>query len=537
MLLPIVVPTGRTPGDDHLVRTVPGTSRGPYGRLMSLPPVSSRPTRLRRAGRWLGRQDLRLLRLAGSRPAPAVDAVLRSTSLAANKSRLWMATAALLGFAGGSRGRRAARRGMLAIALTSSIVNGPLKFLWRRERPEFLESRPSLVTMPKSFSFPSGHSASAFAFATGVTAEWPAAGLPVTAAAAAVTYSRVHNGVHYPSDVIVGGGLGVAAGLVAGRLLGDRVGIKLPPPESARIPRRAVLLTGSGAGPADRLDGARAALTAAGIELLAEIAVDKAAQLREYLDRADADRPLIIAGGGDATIGAAVDEIGDSRAILAILPLGRANEVARSLNIPADPVQAAGAIADGVVRVIDLGRLLVPDQRPRHFVHAATAGCTVRFARLATNSSVRRRFGRFGYAVATAWATREHEPFECELRYDATSEQVRLAQLSIINAPVFGGALDLRVPGARVDDRSLVVIAVEPGHPIRLVLGALVAGIGPRRSAAGVRAVRTNNLHVHVDRPLDVVLDGEITASLPADFEVAAHALRVVTPRLRHDRV
>jgi undecaprenyl-diphosphatase len=66
--------------------------------------------------------------------------------------------------------------------------------------------------MPRSTSFPSGHAASAFAFATGVAADLPAAGIPLSAAAAVVAYSRVHTGVHYPADVIAGS---VAGGSIA----------------------------------------------------------------------------------------------------------------------------------------------------------------------------------------------------------------------------------------------------------------------------------------------------------------------------------
>jgi diacylglycerol kinase family enzyme len=94
----------------------------------------------------------------------------------------------------------------------------------------------------------------------------------------------------------------------------------------------------------------------------------------------------------------------------------------------------------------------------------------------------------------------------------------------------------MRVPGARLDNRSLVVIAVEEGSPVRLVLGALITILGRRREGFGVRALRTKELRVHVDRPLDVALDGEVVARLPADFEVAADALHVVTPRLKNDR-
>ncbi len=175
-------------------------------------------------------------------------------------------------------------------------------------------------------------------------------------------------------------------------------------------------------------------------------------------------------------------------------------------------------------------------ERPRHFVHAATVGFNVHFAELATASTLRRRFGRLTYAVAGVRALRLHRPFTCTLHHDGHSEEVELVQLSIINAPVFGGALDLRVPGARLDDRSLVVIAVEQGSPVRLLVGALLTLVGRRQEGFGVRALRTKELRVHVDRPLDVALDGEIVARLPADFDVAADALRVVTPPLENDR-
>ena len=66
--------------------------------------------------------------------------------------------------------------------------------------------------MPRSRSFPSGHSAAAFAFATGVGDVLPGAAIPLRALATAVAYSRVHTGAHYPADVIAGALSGVALG-------------------------------------------------------------------------------------------------------------------------------------------------------------------------------------------------------------------------------------------------------------------------------------------------------------------------------------
>jgi undecaprenyl-diphosphatase len=69
--------------------------------------------------------------------------------------------------------------------------------------------------MPRSTSWPSGHSASAFAFASGVSAAWPQAGIPLSVVASLVAYSRVHAGVHYPSDTIAGTASGMALAPVA----------------------------------------------------------------------------------------------------------------------------------------------------------------------------------------------------------------------------------------------------------------------------------------------------------------------------------
>jgi len=490
---------------------------------------------VRRTTRRFGAADSWLLRRAvGARTTPA-DTIMHAASSAANKSRLWFGLAAVLALLGGSRGRRAATRGVVSIALTSSIVNGPLKLIMRRKRP--LHGTPTLVTMPGSFSFPSGHSASAVAFATSVAQEWPAVGVPLIGVATTVAYSRVHTGVHYPSDVIVGAGLGVAAAGVAGVLLRDDHRIQLPAPEDVAIPRRAILLASRNSGSADELEPVKQALRSNGFELIDEIPVQDKAKLADVVAMPADSRPLVIAAGGDGTVGAAADELAGTGAILAIVPLGTSNDVARSLGIDPDPIAAATQLRGGVVRAVDTGQLGVPGQRSRNFVHAATVGLNVRFAELATQSALRRRFGRLTYAVAGVRAMRRHEPFNCDLHFDGRTERLRLVQLSVINAPVFGGALDLRVPTARMDDRSLVVIAVEEGSPVRLLFGAAMALVTRGRSGFGVTAVRTKELRVHVDRDLDVALDGEISARLPADFTVAADALRVVTPPAKGDLV
>jgi membrane-associated phospholipid phosphatase len=164
------------------------------------------------------RLDIAAYAAIAATPTPTMDAALRRLSRAADHSRLWLACAAVLATFGGERGRAAAVNGLASIGLASSVVNLVLKPLGDRRRPDrniYAVPLARQVTMPRSTSWPSGHSASAFAFATGVGAAWPGVGVPLSVLASLVAYSRVHTGVHYPSDTIAGTASGVALAPVA----------------------------------------------------------------------------------------------------------------------------------------------------------------------------------------------------------------------------------------------------------------------------------------------------------------------------------
>jgi membrane-associated phospholipid phosphatase len=175
----------------------------------------AQPSQAEKLLRRLGRLDYAAYRAVAEMSTPLLDGPLRLVSDFANFSKPWLLGAAGLALFGGARGRRAALTGMAAIGVTSFVVNQPMKLAGERRRPNRTqlgvpESR--WVKMPSSTSFPSGHSGSAAAFAVAVGDVLPELRLPLRAAAAAVAFSRVYTGVHYPSDIVAGAGVGALFG-------------------------------------------------------------------------------------------------------------------------------------------------------------------------------------------------------------------------------------------------------------------------------------------------------------------------------------
>jgi membrane-associated phospholipid phosphatase len=168
-----------------------------------------------RIPRRVGQLDRTAYRAVARMSTPLLDTPLRRVSDFASFSKPWFLVAAALALFGGASGRRAAVTGLAAIGLTSFVVNQPMKLVGVRRRPNRMQlSVPESrwVPMPSSTSFPSGHSASAAAFAVSVGDVLPRLRLPLRGAATIVAFSRVYTGVHYPGDIVVGAAVGALLG-------------------------------------------------------------------------------------------------------------------------------------------------------------------------------------------------------------------------------------------------------------------------------------------------------------------------------------
>lgn len=321
--------------------------------------------------------DIRLFRRISQVLHPFGDPLLPRLSRAANHSRLWGAIAVTLALVGGRYGRRAGLRGMVAVALSSFITNLPAKLLFRRPRPHHeVPLARRLARLPTSTSFPSGHAASAFAFATGVTLEKPALAPVIFPLAGAVAYSRIYTGVHYPSDVLVGAAIGSGLALATRRLWPP-----VPDEPAQTDPVRtsvADLIDADGRGLVvvvnptagmplgDVAQTLRAKLPAAEVVEVAE-----GEDLRDALTHAGDTGGVIGIAGGDGSVNAAAAVALERDMPLLVVPAGTLNHFARDLGMEtvADAVRAA---TTGVAVQVDVSSIA-----GEVFVNTASIGAYV----------------------------------------------------------------------------------------------------------------------------------------------------------------
>lgn len=299
--------------------------------------------------------------------------------------------------------------------------------------------------------------------------------------------------------------------------------------ESRRFRRAALIVnTGSRRG-AHAYAQARDRLAALGVPLADEFPIGDAARLPETVHAAVADGcDLVVLGGGDGTVSAAVDHLAGTGVVLGVLPLGTANDFARTLEVPSDLDQACSTIATGKVVDVDLG--LVEDN---YFVNVASVGLSVAVTE-ALSPRLKARLGPLAYPVATMRAYRGHQPFVATLEFpDGDHERLELddlVQVAIGNGRHYGGG-NVVAPHAGIDDHALDVYAIRRGRLRDHVSIARLFRDGSFVEHHNVVHLTTRRLRLHADPDQRVNVDGEVVASTPQEFAVSRNALEVLVPR------
>ncbi len=326
--------------------------------------------------------------------AEPVDVALRLLTRSADHGRLWMGIA-VAGALAGAATRRAGMRGLGSLAMASFVSNSLVKPLVGRRRPDLERTRLArrIGERPWTSSFPSGHSASAAAFATGAAFELPAAGLTLAPIAAAVAYSRVHVGVHYKSDVLVGAGVGVASAFLVKKLwtVREHTPARSLPAELPSLP--------DGAGLTVVVNRASGSAKDAGVEI-AEL-LPKAVVF-EWDPEDGPEKLNTIIGpevkalgvaGGDGTCASVAGVALDNDLPLAVFAAGTFNHFAKALGL-AQYSDTADSVRTGTGGAVDVARI---DGVP--FLNTASIGLYPDFV-----AERDRLSGRWGKMVATVIA-------------------------------------------------------------------------------------------------------------------------------------
>lgn len=234
------------------------------------------------------------------------------------------------------------------------------------------------------------------------------------------------------------------------------------------------------------------------------------------------DVDLVIIGGGDGTLNAAIAGIVHTQLPLGILPLGTANDLARTLEIPPRLEEACQIIAKGKHCMIDLGKV-----NEQYFFNVASLGLSVDITNQLTKTA-KQRWGVLAYAIAACKVLLKSRPFTAKIHHQGEVFTVKTVQIAIGNGRHYGGGMTI-VHDAKIHDQRLDLYSLEIRHWWEMIplLPSLRSGRYPKKR---VRLLEGTEFFIETKKPCPINTDGEITVETPAKFEVIPKALKVIVP-------
>jgi undecaprenyl-diphosphatase len=466
--------------------------------------------------------------IAELKPRGSDLAMLRLTR-SANHSALWFVVAGVLASRPGTT-RKAALRAILAITGASATANGILKPLFPRRRPpaDEVPNCRQLWKRPGSSSFPSGHAASAAAFATAVALENPRAGAAVAPLAAAVAYSRVHVGVHWTSDVVAGAAVGMCSALLTQRWWPVR-----PSDEAAARPLgRAPELPGgaglvivinprSGDPGVDPTESIHTAFPSAELIVLGDD-IDLEKELERRLD--DSEVLALGVAGGDGTVSAVVEFAARYSLPLVLIPAGTLNHFARDVGVY-DLTEAVDASSAGEAVAVDIGQVTSlhdGTEITRAFLNTASLGSYSELVRL------RERWeGRMGKwpAFLLALIITLHRSNPTRVLLNGEWHPVWI--LFVGNGPYHPDGM---VPAwrPRLDSGLLDVRWLRAAPRLSRTRAFIALALAALHHSRVYQHMDVSELDVELDRPSPLALDGEVVEEATRfSFRVKAQAIPV----------
>ena len=263
-------------------------------------------------------------------------------------------------------------------------------------------------------------------------------------------------------------------------------------------------------------------LQSLGFELIVE-STNHPDELSDTIRRYKNQVELVIIGGGDGTLNCAIEGLIDTKLPFGILPMGTANDLARTLEIPTDLSAACQVIARGKVRLIDLGWV-----NGQYFFNVASLGLSVQITQRLTKD-VKQRWGILAYAFTALQTILKSRPFRAEIKVNNQCFHVKTIQIAIGNGRYYGGGMTV-AEDATIDDKRLDLYSLETQHWWEIIALLPAMRQGNHSSWPNVRALHAQEIEVYTSKRHRINTDGEITTHTPAKFRVIPQALAVIAP-------
>ncbi|WP_137387713.1 lipid kinase [Rhodoligotrophos defluvii] len=264
-----------------------------------------------------------------------------------------------------------------------------------------------------------------------------------------------------------------------------------------------------------RLERGGLNVTVETFEALPEIARD-IVRLRDLAD-------LVIVCGGDGSVSSAALAAMESGLPLGIIPMGTANDLARTLDIPMDLLAAADVIARGETRRIDVGTV-----NGHAFFNVASIGLSSELAQ-GLDPALKKRFGRFGYALSAMRVLTRASMFSAKITEKGQTIEVETYQIAVGNGRHYGGG-NVVEENAEIDDGHLDLYSLEMKNLWKLALMLRSFRSGTHGAWREVRTARCVEFDIETKKPMPVNTDGEIVTATPAHFKVHPQAISIFAP-------
>jgi diacylglycerol kinase (ATP) len=269
-------------------------------------------------------------------------------------------------------------------------------------------------------------------------------------------------------------------------------------------------------------DRARSALVRFGFDLVDVPRASKETPSQALLALGKRGASIAIIGGGDGTLNGAIDALARLKVRVGILPLGTANDFARTLGIPQDLEGACRVIAGGRTKSIDLGTV-----NGKFFLNDASMGVSSTIAARLTRSA-KKRWGVFAAAGIALRAVRGARRFTVDIRCDRRTISASAYQVTIGNGVFLGGVVTNH--DASVRDGLLDMYVLESKRAADVVRMLPYAAAGIYDANPFVLTAKGKRFVVKTSRRLRIFTDGEPAGTTPATIAVVPKALRVFVP-------